>query len=268
MFDETLYDDDMDKTLYDNGEDEPTSESVFSEIESDFDYLKKKIISTTMKQIEEHIEYLEREVERLHNIEQEKNEAERELMHYKFDFDSAVKAETERIARERANKIIRNVCEVGYLVSTDYGFYFDKCDKCDVFRDIQITLPDGRKASYKCKCGEKRKIASFRKVYLYEISVPNLNNSEVSYTYKYYFDEADTGSYSDDYVRVSSDSILTPSDVKFTYDSAVIISTNDDLLKSYHHRIFTSEETAKILCAIINESEVKKVKAKYNARKD
>lgn len=127
------------------------------EFDSQIEEFKEELRKSVKKEIQDKIEKLLKENEELQDIKKNFESIQRNFESKKSEYDRAMR-DAEIKAKQTRLKELMDTYKI-VLWSVDWMYqYKEKCDKCGTDRKIQITLPDGSFASYRCECGVGKKV--------------------------------------------------------------------------------------------------------------
>ncbi len=168
------------------------------EFDEKIENLKEKLRNSVKQETKDTIEKLRKENQELQSIKKNfeaiKNDFEKKKHEYKIAMrDAECKAKQARLS-----ELMENNKVIVYGVESEY-LYKKKCDKCDINRNIQITLPSGKVVNDRCKCNVTMKAYKPKRYELYELS-QRVGESKVHAWYKkkigtvsdYYFEKETT----------------------------------------------------------------------------
>lgn len=122
-----------------------------SEFEEKAEELKDFLRESVKKEVMEEIEKLKAENKKLQGIKEHFEEIKRDYEKKKSECDRIVSNAEFNAKRTRFVELMKNVEVILYGVSQEYA-YIEKCDKCDSWRHVRITLPSGKKVDDECTC--------------------------------------------------------------------------------------------------------------------
>lgn len=204
-----------------------------SEFDAKIEELKNELRKSVKKEVKDELEKLREENKKLQGIKEN-------FESIKEDYDRK-KAECERVMRNAEAKAkqagLKELmeCVKVTLWSADWKYQFKKkCDMCNEYRKIKVTLPSGNVVYDDCKCGERKKKYQPKENLLYMLSD---TSGEITGWYKEiadgYFDTVGRSAY-------------------------VIVDRNKDfkeLEESLWHTFFTTKEECQEFCDYMNRKE-------------
>lgn len=151
----------------------------------------------------------------------------------KAECKSAIKKAGAKAGRARLKELMEQFKTVMWSANWSYK-YKKKCDKCDKYRKVKVTLPSGNVVDDDCKCAKRKKTYQPKENLLYMLSD---TGGEITGWYKEiadgYFDTVGRSAY-------------------------VIVDYNKDfkeLEKSLWHTFFTTKEECQEFCDYMNRKE-------------
>lgn len=128
-----------------------------NEFDEKIEELKDELRDSVKKEIKDEIEKLRKENKELQctkkNLESIKKGFERK----KDECDRAIQAAEYKAKQARLKELMEHFKVTLWAVDWDY-WYKKKCDKCDKYRRIQVTLPSGKVVDDECSCRVSKKV--------------------------------------------------------------------------------------------------------------
>ena len=152
------------------------------EFDEKIEELKEELKKSVKKEINDEIEKLRKENKELQDVKKNFESIKSDLNAKKREYDIAIK-NAERTANDARLKELMERFKIN-LWSANWSYmYKKKCDKCDKYRQIQVTLPSGRIVDDNCSCGQiSKKVYYPQENRLYELS--EINRSFVAWYIK------------------------------------------------------------------------------------
>lgn len=147
---------------YDYPEDEFYSDGEYQE---QIDILKTAVRNSVKSEILEEMNRLRAENEKLQGIKEHFEEIERDFEIKKAECDRIVQNAEFTARTARLVKLMKDHKVVKWKSSREL-VYGPKCQKCDKYRQVEVTLPSGRTVKDTCKCATKGKWFYYPKMYI------------------------------------------------------------------------------------------------------
>ena len=128
-----------------------------SEFDEKIEEFKEELRNSVKQEIKDEIEKLRKENKELHDIKKNFESIQRDFEIKKSECDRAMRNAEVKAKQARLKELMDTYRIVLWSVGCMCQ-YKEKCDKCGKDRKIQITLPDGSFASYRCECGVGKKV--------------------------------------------------------------------------------------------------------------
>lgn len=204
-----------------------------SEFDAKIEELKNKLREHVKKEIKDELERLREENKKLQGIKENFESIKENYERKKAEYKSAIKKAGAKAGRARLKELMEQFKTVMWSANWSYQ-YKKKCDKCDKYRKVKVTLPSGNVVDDDCKCAKRKKTYQPKENLLYMLSD---TGGEITGWYKEiadgYFDTVGRSAY-------------------------VIVDHNKDfkeLEESVWHTFFTTEEECQEFCNYMNEKE-------------
>lgn len=168
------------------------------EFDEEIEDLKEKLRNSVKQETKDTIEKLRKENQELQSIKKNFEAIKSDFEKKKHEYEIAMRDAEYKAKQARLSELMENNKVIVYGVESEY-LYKKKCDKCDISRNIQITLPSGRVVDDRCKCNVTMEVYKPKQYELYELS-QRVGKREVHAWYKkktgtvsdYYFEREAT----------------------------------------------------------------------------
>ena len=168
------------------------------EFDEEIKDLKEKLRNSVKQETKDTIEKLRKENQELQSIKKNFEAIKNDFEKKKHEYEIAMRDAEYKAKQARLSELMENNKVIVYGVESEY-LYKKKCDKCDISRNIQITLPSGRVVDDRCKCNVTMEVYKPKQYELYELS-QRVGKREVHAWYKkktgtvsdYYFEREAT----------------------------------------------------------------------------
>lgn len=204
-----------------------------SEFDAKIEELKNELRESVKKEVKDELEKLREENKKLQEIKENFESIKEDYERKKAECKSAIKKAGAKAGRARLKELMEQFKTVMWSANWSYQ-YKKKCDKCDKYRKVKVTLPSGNVVDDDCKCAKRKKTYQPKENLLYMLSD---TGGEITGWYKEiadgYFDTVGRSAY-------------------------VIVDHNKDfkeLEESLWHTFFTTEEECQEFCNYMNEKE-------------
>lgn len=204
-----------------------------SEFDAKIEELKNELRESVKKEVKDELEKLREENKKLQEIKENFESIKEDYERKKAECKSAIKKAGAKAGRARLKELMEQFKTVMWSANWSYK-YKKKCDKCDKYRKVKVTLPSGNVVDDDCKCAKRKKTYQPKENLLYMLSD---TGGEITGWYKEiadgYFDTVGRSAY-------------------------VIVDYNKDfkeLEKSLWHTFFTTKEECQEFCDYMNRKE-------------
>ena len=140
-----------------------------SEFDEKIEELKEELRNSVRQEIKDEVERLRKENEELRDIKDNFSAIKADFESKKFEYEMAMQNAELNARRARLTVLMELYKVVLWSVGLDYR-YKKKCDKCNSWRDIQVTLPSGKVVNDACKCKVRKGVYHPHENVLYELS--------------------------------------------------------------------------------------------------
>lgn len=141
-----------------------------SEFDMQIEEFKESLSKSVKKEYLEEMEKLRKENQALWEVKKNFEQIKREYENKKHKLEIAVRDAENKAKRMRAEEIMENYKVFFWRQSFEYK-YGPKCDKCDKNRQIEVSLPSGRKVNDDCECRKTQaKVAVPERMVRYELA--------------------------------------------------------------------------------------------------
>lgn len=143
------------------------------EFDEKIEELKEELKKSVKKEINDEIEKLRKENKELQDIKKNFESIKSDFDKKKREYDIAIK-NAERTAKDARLEELMERFKIN-LWSANWNYmYKKKCDKCNKYRKIKVTLPSGKVVEDECSCGQiSKKVYYPQENRLYELSERN-----------------------------------------------------------------------------------------------
>lgn len=121
------------------------------EFDEEIEDLKEKLRNSVKQETKDTIEKLRKENQELQSIKKNFESIKNDFEKKKHEYEIAMRNAEYKAKQSRLSELMENNKVIVYGVESEH-LYKKKCDKCDINRNIQITLPSGRVVDDSCKC--------------------------------------------------------------------------------------------------------------------
>jgi hypothetical protein len=208
-----------------------------NEFDEKIEELKDELRDSVKKEIKDEIEKLRKENKKLQGIKKNFEQVKKDFERKKDECDRAIQAAEYKAKQARLKELMEHYKVILWSVDRDYK-YKKKCDKCDKYRKIQVTLPSGRTVDDECGCRACKLVYHPRENVLYELAE---RNRKVKAWYKKKGDEGEEYYVAD----------------AFSEYAKVIVDHNKDFKKIEGEELrkvfFTTKEECQEFCDYINK---------------
>lgn len=143
------------------------------EFDEKIEELKEELKKSVKKEINDEIEKLRKENKELQDVKKNFETIKLDFDKKKREYDIAIK-NAERTAKDARLKELIERFKINLWSANWTYMYKKKCDKCNKYRKIQVTLPSGRIVDDNCSCGQiTKKVYYPQENVLYELSERN-----------------------------------------------------------------------------------------------
>lgn len=126
-----------------------------SEFEMQMNELKESLSKSVKSEFLEEMERLKKENRNLRGIKDHFEQIKRDYERKKSECDRMMREAEDKAKRMKIEELMEKYKT--FLWRPDYEYlYGPKCGKCDKNRNIEITLPSGKKANDDCECDKSR----------------------------------------------------------------------------------------------------------------
>lgn len=141
-----------------------------SEYQEKIDALKEAIRSSVKSEIQEEVNRLRAENEKLQGIKEHFEELKNDYERKKSECDRAIRNAEYNAKTARLAELMKDHKVIKWKIEWEH-VYGPKCSKCDSSRMVRIKLPSGNTVSDACECRTESKRYHYPKMYvLYEFS--------------------------------------------------------------------------------------------------
>lgn len=141
-----------------------------SEFEMQIDEFKESLSKSVKDSFLEEMERLRQENKNLQGINEHFEQIKRDYEKKKVECDRAIREAEQKAKRMKVNELMEHYRIFAWNTTWEY-LYGPKCDKCDEDREIEITLPSGKKVKDECGCSKsKTKVMVPQRMVLYEMA--------------------------------------------------------------------------------------------------
>lgn len=134
--------------------------------------LKNELRESVKKEINDEIEKLRKENKELQGIKRNFESVKKDFERKKDECDRAIRNAESKAKQARLKELMEHFKVTLWAVSWDYR-YKKKCDKCDKYRRIHVTLPSGKVVDDECICRVSKKVYYPKENALYELCERN-----------------------------------------------------------------------------------------------
>ena len=139
------------------------------EFDEKIEELKEELKKSVKKEINDEIEKLRKENKELQDVKKNFESIKSDFDKKKHEYDIAIK-NAERTAKDARLKELMERFKINLWSANWTYMYKKKCDKCDKYRQIQVTLPSGRIVDDNCSCDQiSKKVYYPQENTLYEL---------------------------------------------------------------------------------------------------
>lgn len=139
------------------------------EFDEKIEELKEELKKSVKKEINDEIEKLRKENKELQDVKKNFESIKSDFDKKKREYDIAIK-NAECTAKDAKLKELMERFKINLWSANWTYMYKKKCDKCDKYRQIQVTLPSGRIVDDNCSCGQiSKKVYYPQENILYEL---------------------------------------------------------------------------------------------------
>lgn len=142
------------------------------EFDEKIEELKNELRESVKKEINDEIEKLRKENKELQGIKRNFESVKKDFERKKDECDRAIQAAEYKAKQARLKELMEHFKVTLWAVDLDY-WYKKKCDKCDKYRRIQVTLPSGKVVDDECSCRVSKKVYYPKENALYELCERN-----------------------------------------------------------------------------------------------
>lgn len=142
------------------------------EFDEKIEELKNKLRESVKKEINDEIEKLRKENKELQGIKRNFESVKKDFERKKDECDRVIQNAERKAKQARLKELMEHFKATLWSVDWDY-LYKKKCDKCDKYRRIQVTLPSGKIVDDECSCRVSKKVYSPKENALYELCERN-----------------------------------------------------------------------------------------------
>ena len=139
------------------------------EFDEKIEELKNELREHVKKEVKDELEKLREENKKLQNIKENFESIKEDYERKKEECKSAMKKAGTKAARARLKALMEQFKTVMWSVNWSYQ-YKKKCDNCDKYRKVKVTLPSGNVVDDDCKCAERKKTYQLEENQLYMLS--------------------------------------------------------------------------------------------------
>ena len=143
-----------------------------NEFDEKIEELKDELRDSVKKEIKDEIEKLRKENKKLQGIKKNFESVKKDFERKKDECDRAIQAAEYKAKQTRLKELMEHFKVTLWAVDCDY-LYKKKCDKCDKYRRIQVTLPSGKVVDDECSCKVSKKVYYPKENALYELCERN-----------------------------------------------------------------------------------------------
>lgn len=140
-----------------------------SEFDEKIEELKEALRQSVRQEIKDEVEKLRAENKKLQGIKENFEEVKRDYERKKEKCDRAIQSAEYKAKHARLEELMELYRLTMWSVTWD-NQYKKKCDKCNEFRRIRVTLPSGTVVNDECECDRSKKVYLPKENILYEIS--------------------------------------------------------------------------------------------------
>ena len=210
-----------------------------SEFDEKIEELKEELRNSVRQEIKDEVEKLRKENRELQGIKKNFESVKRDFERKKAECDRAMQNAECKARQVRLKELMEHFKVTLWDVTWDYQ-YKKKCDKCDKYRIIHVTLPSGKVVDDECKCKVSKKVYHPQENVLYELIE---RNREFMAWYKAKGDEGSEYFVADVYAKYAN----------------VIVDHNKDFKEiegeEWRKIFFTTKEECQEFCDYINDVE-------------
>lgn len=138
------------------------------EFDEKIEELKNELRESVKKEINDEIEKLRKENKELQDIKKNFESVKKDFERKKDECDRAIRNAESKAKQARLKELMEYFKVTLWSVDGDY-WYKKKCDKCDKYRRIQVTLPSGKIVDDECSCRVSKMVYFPKENALYEL---------------------------------------------------------------------------------------------------
>lgn len=140
-----------------------------SEFDEKIEELKEELRNSVKQEIKDEVERLRKENEELRDIKDNFEVIKADFESKKFEYEMATKNAELKAKQARLTELMELYKLTLWSVKWHYQ-YKKKCDKCNFWRNIEVTLPSGNVVDDACKCKVSKKVYHPKENVLYEMN--------------------------------------------------------------------------------------------------
>lgn len=138
------------------------------EFDEKIEELKEGLKKSVKKEINDEIEKLRKENKELQDVKKNFETIKLDFEKKKDECDRAILNAESKAKQARLKELMEHFKVTLWSANWTY-MYKKKCDKCNKYRDIEVTLPSGKIVDDKCSCGQSKKVYYPQENILYEL---------------------------------------------------------------------------------------------------